>query len=271
MTTFNQKHSNIVLVDNLIVSLMDMKRRHKKQMNFGTVFRPLYYLSRMWGLASFSIGTNSNGELQPPKIRLHDGLWLSATIMIYSLFVYNTLSSYRPSKINLSQKTWVMMVSSHLLELFGSIYGIFGIIMSVSNRFKLISMVKLLTRFDREVFIEVKLTSPFTNLHNHNSYLSFSQKMTKLKVYFDYEHSYRRIKMYCIASLLLIVVFPSVSLFVRMKYSGKSYTTDQTLLMFCLISFQLSGRIIPCLLYTVFLHTAYKRYLALNIFLRYGA
>lgn len=98
MITFNQKHSNIVLVDNLIVSTMNMKKRQKKVMNFGSVFRPLYYLSRIWGLASFSIDTNSNEELQNPKIHLKDVVWFSTNILIFSLFVYLTLNAYKPSK-----------------------------------------------------------------------------------------------------------------------------------------------------------------------------
>lgn len=131
-------------------------------MNFGSVFRPLYYLSRMWGLASFSIDTNSNGELRSPKIHLHDGLWFSTTIIIYSLFVYDALSSYKPSEEILSQKTWVMMVSAHLLELFGSVYGIVGIIMNVRNRFNLVNLVNMYIRFDKEVFmrqIEISIIS----------------------------------------------------------------------------------------------------------------
>lgn len=93
----------------------------------------------------------------------------------------------------------------------------------------------------------------------------------KLKVYFDYEHSYRRTKLFCIVSLLAIGMFPSMSLFVRIQYSGKGYTAVQLLFIFCLMSFQLSVRTIPCLVYAVLLHNLYKRYRALNILLRYGA
>lgn len=151
MITHNRKNSKIVLVDNLIVSSMNMKRKYSRIKNFASVFRPLYYLSRVWGLASFSILTKLNGELQNPKIHLHDGLWISATITLYSLFAYNTLKTFVPSEENVNEKTFVMMVSARLMDLFGFIYGIWGIMWNLRHRFKFINMVNMFTRFDREV------------------------------------------------------------------------------------------------------------------------
>lgn len=265
MITSNPKHSEIVLVDSLIVPSMNMKSRPKKAMNFISVFRPLYYLSRVWSLASFSIATNSNGELHSPKIHLFDGLWLSTNILIYLLFAYEALNMQKSSEENLSERTWVLMVSVHLLELFGSIYGILVIIMNVRNRFKLISLVNLYLRFDKEVFIYVWLTTLSLQWRFH-----FSPQMIKWKVHFDYEHDHRRTKLICIASMILIVLFPSVSLYVRKKSSWQCYLTHQLVFHYCLLLFQLAVRLIPCLLYTIFIHNLQKRYEALNLLLRYG-
>lgn len=153
MIALNRKHSKIELVDNLIVSSNTTKRRHTKIMNFGSVFRPLYFLSRIFGFASFSISTKSKGEIQNPKIYFYDGLWFLTVILMYLVFAYDTLNTFRTSKQFLNQKTWVMVVCARLTEVLSFIHGILAIIMNVVNRFKLMNMVKMYNRFDKEVWV----------------------------------------------------------------------------------------------------------------------
>lgn len=151
MITGNRKNSEIVLVNNLIEYSMPSKKNGTKITNFGSVFRPLHYCSRIWGLASFSIVTNSNGEFQKPKIHLFDGLWFLASIGIYCLFIEATLNKFKISKENLKRETWILILSARLMELFTYVYGILIIIMNMCNRFKLIDMVKMCNCFDKEV------------------------------------------------------------------------------------------------------------------------
>lgn len=165
MIGHHRKHSKIVLFNHLIVSSTKMKIRCSRPTNCSSVFQPLYLLSRVWGLAPFSIVTNSNGEVRSPKIGLHDGLQFSTMMVFYSFFVYNNLNTFEPSEENRNEKTWVLMLSGRLLELLGFLYGISAIIMNVRNRSKIINKVKLLTRFDREVFLH--------QLHNINILITF--------------------------------------------------------------------------------------------------
>lgn len=146
MITCNPKHSQIVLVNNLIKSSLPLKESGIKITNFGSVFRPLHYLSRISGIAPFSIVTNSNGDVQKPKIHIHDGLLFLTMICIYGLF---SIHSY--NRFNLSGKSYLLYLCAYLFETFTFAYGILMVIMNVCNRFKLIEMLKTYIRFDKEV------------------------------------------------------------------------------------------------------------------------
>lgn len=190
MPTFNRKHSNHVLVDNLLVSSMNMKRRHKKVINFTSTFRPLYNLSRIWGFASFSIGINSNGELQIMRIQLSDGLWFLITTFIFSLFAIKSACKSEYTEGNVSQKTWAMLVCARFLEIFASAYSIFVIFWNICNRSKLINMVNMYIRFDRKVFIwkiYVHCLNPFcyAEIRLANNFMCFSLQRYRNWRYFS--------------------------------------------------------------------------------------
>lgn len=154
MFTFHRKYTKVVLVDNLIESsLTNFNKEKPTKMNFGSVFRPLYYLSRIWGMAPFSITTNSNGEVQKPKIHLFDGLWFLITICVYLFFTNYAWNAFQTSRGNLDKETWILILSARLLAIFAFVYGILMVIINVCNRFKLITMVKMFNRFDKEVHV----------------------------------------------------------------------------------------------------------------------
>lgn len=147
MITFNRKHSRIVLVDNLIKSSMTFKARPTKIMNFGSVFHPLYYLSRIWGLVPFSIVTKSNGDVQNPKIHLRDVLFFAISFKIRLLFSF--ISHKRYMELG---KANTLDLCVYLFEEFSFLYGILIAIMNVCNRFKLMDMLKMYNHFDKEVY-----------------------------------------------------------------------------------------------------------------------
>lgn len=156
MITLTRKYTKIVLVNNLIESSMTVNSKESKTMNFGSVFRPLYHLSRVWGLAPFSIASNPNGELQNPKIGFSDGVWLLTTILIYLSFASYSLNAFQTARKTLNRGTWILILCARILALFAFVYGILTIIISLCNRFKLINIVKMFARFDEEVY-QVKL------------------------------------------------------------------------------------------------------------------
>lgn len=152
MITPTRKYKKIVFVDNSIESSMALKRRDEmKCTNFGSIFRPLYYLSRVWGLAPFSIVTNPNGEVQKAKIRLYDVLWFLIAIYVHLFFMNSVLNKFKTAKEKIKRDTWILLVSARAMEVFTFAHGILTIVMNICNRFKLISIVRMFIRFDREV------------------------------------------------------------------------------------------------------------------------
>lgn len=156
MITFNRKHPKIVLVDNVIVSSMLLNKGRKKTMSFGSVYRSHYYLSRVWGLASFSIATDSNEEIKIAKIRLYDVVWFLATISIYSLFTFDELNQFEDFRRKSNQKgfngAWILIACARLVNILGFSYGILVVVMNICNRFNLMNLVNMYIRFDKEVY-----------------------------------------------------------------------------------------------------------------------
>lgn len=99
----------------------------------------------------------------------------------------------------------------------------------------------------------------------------FSPKMAKSKVYFDYEHDYHRTKLFCIASTVLIVLFPVIGAVANIEFGGKNISIFEIIYVCGFISFQISTHTIQGLLYTILLKNLQKRYEALNSLLRYGS
>lgn len=274
MITLNQKRSKIVLVNNLIEPSMTSKKSDTKIMNFSTVFRPLHYFSRIWGLAPFSIVTNSNGDVQEPKVHLCDSLWFLIMLCMYLSFANYTLEVFANTRGNYNEKSWIMSVCAILMVGLTFIHGILAIIINVCNRYKLVDMVKMFTRFDKEVLIVTLDFAQMISLSFRFFFVSFhSLKVIKLKIYFNYGHDYRLNKLICIVSMMIILAFPLSLLLIRTEYgendTDTTYSLFQYLNVFCFISFQISPNIIPTLMYVIFLHHLYKRYKALNSLLRY--
>lgn len=151
MITLNQKHAKTVLVDNLIEYSLAFKRTDSKVMNFGVLFRPLYYLSRIWGLAPFSITTNSNGEIKKTKIRIRDVLIFLISIIIHLLFSFISHKRYK-----LLEKPTTLDLCIYLFEIFSFAYGTLLAIMNACSRFKMIDMLKMFNSFDKKVYDKVK-------------------------------------------------------------------------------------------------------------------
>lgn len=182
MFTLNRKHPKIELVNNLIQASMKgtLKITQTKIMSFGSVFRPLHYLARVWGLAPYSIATNSSGELLNSKIHLYDGLVFLTTILLYLAFLNYAVDEFNVDRKTLHRETWILILCARLLAVFAFVYGIFGIIIiNLINRFRLINMVNMYARFDEEV-CQINFLSIF---RHHFALLSLSFRWQKLKCF----------------------------------------------------------------------------------------
>lgn len=146
MIAFNPKYSKTVLVDNLIEYSLTLKTKDSENMSFGQLFRPIYYLSRIWGLAPFSITTNSNGDIKKTRIRIRDVLFFLISIIIHLLFSFISHNRYK-----LIAKPNTLDLCVYLFEIFSFAYGTLLAIMSLCSRSKLIEMLKMFNSFDKKV------------------------------------------------------------------------------------------------------------------------
>lgn len=146
MFTLNQKYSKTVLVDNLIEYSLAFEKKDTKVMDFGLLFRPIYYLSRIWGLAPFSIITHSNRAIKKTKIRLRDVLFFLFSIVINLSFSFISYKRYK-----LLEKPDTLELCIYLFEIFSFAYGTLLAIMNVCCRTLWIDMLKMFNRFDRKV------------------------------------------------------------------------------------------------------------------------
>lgn len=265
----NPKQSKLELVDNVIEPSTTLKRKCIKTLNFGSVFCPLYCLSRIWGLAPFTIVKSSNGEVQNPKLRLRDVLWFLVMVCGQLYFMQKSWANFNTSSIKIKKETWILIISARGMEIFAFAYGIATIFMNICNRFKVINIIKMFIHFDREVcWFNFSPCSPFSVWSFCTIYGFRYLKMAKINVRFNYSHDCRRTTLLCFAAMTYIVVFPIISKSTYAYFCG--YEGISRLLSYwCSEAVYFSTHVVPCLMYTILLHNLHKRYKSLNSVLRY--
>lgn len=120
-----------------------------KKFNFEHVFRPVYYFLRFSGQWSFSIFHDSNGTIQKACIGFSDALWTILLVCAYSAIVF---SSYK--KLMKGQEIFEnrqRFVAENIFQIGSLVSGVFGIVLNVINRNKLVDIFKKFNTFDNEV------------------------------------------------------------------------------------------------------------------------
>lgn len=116
--------------------------------NFAYVFRPIYYISRVFGFMPFKIIYNSKSDAQEPKMGAFDMIWFLISISVYLLAI-DTKQVWDVQLKNNGSNT--LSISTKALSIVELIFGIIGIGMDLCNRFKLINILGKFTIFDCEV------------------------------------------------------------------------------------------------------------------------
>lgn len=126
---------------------------HQVPWQSGTVahcFRPIYIVSRVFGLMPFSITFQSNGEVQKSNVSKIDISWFvtSLCLLIFGIFLVVRTVIVQPSDpevfsiINALGDTGILMT--------GLIVGSLSIVLDLCNRHKWINIVKRITLSDKE-------------------------------------------------------------------------------------------------------------------------
>lgn len=127
-----------------------LKKTNSKKIDFAYSFRPIYYISRFYGLMPFTITYNSRGTIHGPKVKMFDILWFIVSIIINLIYAFkiskDTLYLQDPKKISN-----ILIGGDYFLEVFSIIFIILLIGMNMCIRSKLVDIVKKINTFDEEV------------------------------------------------------------------------------------------------------------------------
>lgn len=120
-------------------------------------FRPIFYMSRLFGLAPFSVQTNLFDEVQRVKLTFFDLLWFCTAILMYlSLAVFGVLGPIRPSDFG---SVYILVLGDQLLLVFGLVMCFVSVIMDMVNRNRIMGNIQRFEAFDKEV--EIREESSF--------------------------------------------------------------------------------------------------------------
>lgn len=149
MAEFNQKNLSqisMIKMDDPYQIVGKKTCSKKSHSNFVYSYRPMYYFSRFFGLLPFSFVCDSSGQLQVPQIRAVDGVWFVFTIVGYIVLAINSCQVPEPPK----EAVPLIYYSNTLLLSVGLFNGANMIVVNMCVRFKFVTILKIITDFDKE-------------------------------------------------------------------------------------------------------------------------
>lgn len=116
--------------------------------DFVYCFRPIYIVSRVFGLLPFSLTFHSNGEVQKPNVSKLDIVWFGISLS----FLLNAISMSIAIQKSSGKKGSLISILGDMWMLFaGLINGVLTIVLDMYNRHKFVDIIKKINTFDREV------------------------------------------------------------------------------------------------------------------------
>lgn len=128
-------------------------QNHRHKLDFAHNFRPIYIVSRVFGLMPFSFMYKINGDIEKSTITKLDILWFLISMCTYSFGTY-TLSQLifpRGPSIYASQTSHLVVLSDNIMIMLGLILGFFAVVFDMYNRSKFVEIVKKFIIFDKKV------------------------------------------------------------------------------------------------------------------------
>lgn len=271
MTKINSKHISTVTTVEILQSSdekvvkMFAPKISSNFPNFAYSFRPVYYVSRAFGLMPFSIIYNSNREPNNSKVTVYDCLWLMVSVCIYLM-----LGFFRYRNLVLPEGA---STTSHILILGDSVVLILSltfagqfVIMDFFNRFKLVDVLKKIIVFDNEVSHQSNSNAIF--IQHDFQHFSFSLQIARLGVSFDFRSEYIRSWLYCVVPMLVNVIFVTLS-YLTIKPNLQNQPTTEPILFFGTYVMCNEIMILTIVSFISLLCNIYKRFLTLNSMLRF--
>lgn len=237
-----------------------------QKFDFMYSFRPLYYISRIFGYMPFSIVCDSNDSIKGPKIRLFDSIWFIIAMSVYISSAIMILQNVEYPEIQSNIVMTVLKSSDHLVLAFMLIFGAVIIVMDMLNRFKLVDILKDINTFDEEVGkLYKKMTRFYLNFKFF--YYSLCTQAVEIGICFNYKKHRRWFCLFCVMlnSIPLIII---VSLYDEYSFRKASFSTaDIVFYGACCLLLSFVTNQIP-IVFMVFLYNLNIRFAALNTILR---
>lgn len=138
-----------------------------RKTNFAYAFRPIYLVSRAFGLLPFSIVYHPNGDILNVRVSRLDGIWFGISLCLYLFGIYSSLL-YISHSPNLKLNARILNIAYGSSYVLGFIFGFLSVILDMRNRFQLIGIIKKFIIFDKEAS-QIKLRHQFFEM----TYLQF--------------------------------------------------------------------------------------------------
>lgn len=120
------------------------------QNNFSILFRPLYFVARIFGLLPFSIIYIETGDIQSSRVNKFDVLWFVLSFSAYSILLWFYQHKLLLSHV-LLDKLGILTVCHDMATILKIILQIISIILDMYNRTQIIDILKQFANFDNEV------------------------------------------------------------------------------------------------------------------------
>lgn len=220
-------------------------RTEAQTLNFMHSFRPVYYISRIFGLMPFTIIYHSNCEVVQSKVTILDALWLVTNVVSYSLSAFYL-------KINPGSVFFSLLANIFLK--FGLFYSASVIAIDMCNRYKFIEIFKKFTTFDKEV----------SNLNSHSREffsicLTQFIQMARVGMYLNYKQKCRRNWLYC--TLPIIAAFGIMWISIAININDHARNEYFVFLQRAMVH-------ASSLSFIIILHSLYERLAMINSHLR---
>lgn len=113
-------------------------------------YRPIYIVSRIFGLMPFSIAYHSNGVIYRPVVNKLDALWFLLAMATFISFIYLSFEFFISGE-HANLLTAVSFVGTFFVFGFNVIVCLLAINLDMCFRFKFVNIFKKITTFDRKV------------------------------------------------------------------------------------------------------------------------
>lgn len=178
-----------------------VKKRTRRAANFCDTVRPVYIVSRIFGLMPFTLHHHANGHIDRSSVGLFDIFWFIGAIAINLTMIYYTVLSLLEPSFTLESS--ILQDGSRVLSICAMVMIVLSIALDMFNRKRLVKILKDLTAYDKNVRMIVVLLKSLSDL------IFVSQQIEKYGTRTDFERSRRAviISIIFLSLVILLLIF----------------------------------------------------------------